>query len=88
MLFLSEQKQQTLENDLFILYGDGEVIRKMKDPPNGFVNCRKAVVKNGELYYSTGNFTGVSSLIIMDIESLKVKFRNAQISFESKEGAV
>ena len=70
-----------LERNLFILNADGEVVWKMQETPDGFVNCYKAVVKDGKLMYYTKNLNGVPVFTTMDIESLEVKFRNAVISF-------
>lgn len=70
-----------LERNLFILNADGEAVWKMKETPDSFVTCFRAVVKNGALYYNTKSSNGIPFFIVMDIESLKVKFRDAQISF-------
>lgn len=70
-----------LERNLFILNADGEAVWKIQEMPNSFVNCYKAVVKDGKLMYDTKNFGGVPVFTTMDIESLEVKFSNAFISF-------
>ncbi len=75
-----------LERNLFILNSDGEVVWKMKEIPNDFVNCCKAAVKNGKLLYDTKNSNGISFFIAMDIESFEVKFKNAVINFGNSGG--